>query len=107
MKNEKPKSRTVTPFLDAARNGDEHAELQLRIALAHGIVDVSQATNMDPEMLKAQVGKDRSLSPAQLRAAIAAIAGGEAQDLEELVTNERVSQWMPGGKKSRVAKNKD
>ena len=43
-------------------------------------------------MLKAQVGKDKSLSPAQLRAAIAAIAGGEAQDIEEIITNERVSQ---------------
>ena len=92
MAPKKPEQRTETPFLVDARKGNAHAEKLLRIALAHGIVDQSQATDVDPEMLKAQVGKDKSLSPAQLRAAIAAIAGGEAQDIEEIITNERVSQ---------------
>ncbi|MFH2085281.1 MAG: hypothetical protein ABII21_00600 [bacterium] len=99
-----PDRRTYTPFLDGARNGDPLQERLFRIAVSHGYIDVSQTTNCDPAMLTEQIGK--SLSPAQINAIMAELAGEEESTVLQIITNPRVSQWLPGGNKSRVAKHK-
>lgn len=103
----KKKTRTVTPFLDGARKGDEHQELLLRIALSHGITDQSQVKDESESALPDHGTPSFS---AKARALLHALQKGsensEEDTIKAMTTNPRVSQWMPGGKKSRVAKNK-
>lgn len=98
MGSKELRKRIVTPFLKEARDGDPQQELLLRIAIAHGITDISQFKTMSTQELAKRLESSKGEN---LESELVPLTQAE---LEEQA---RMRRWLPKEKKYAKTKRRN